>query len=146
MSVGLILSKVKDSLEKTNDVVASFIAATLSSVWCFHAFLVLSVAPLVFSQIMTTAQYLSSGIFQLVALPVLAYVSDKGAKAMMNLMRDMHALLTKQVKELHDISVNLSHDVRNLHEKHDALRATLIENNPDFEDINAVDTESGTLL
>lgn len=94
--------------------------------------MVLSITPLIFSKVMTLMQYFSSGIIQLVALPLLAYVSDKGTRDMMQLMTEMHGMLSEEIRRLHD--------------KHDELRESLFAANPDLENINVGDTESGNLF
>lgn len=90
-------------MRRFNDWLALRLSAAFSTMACFYAFLILSLLPLVWHNSMEVVQFISSGVLQLVALPLLAV-----AAKVINDKADQHA------KEISD-----------LHEKHDKLHERL---------------------
>jgi hypothetical protein len=75
---------------------------------CFYAFTVLALLPLLWPQSMAVVQFISSGVLQLVALPLLAVAA----------------------KIITDQQAQHSADIAALHEKHDRLHAKIEERGP----------------
>lgn len=86
--------KVLEKVGSLNTSIASKLAMVLSSVWCFWAILILVVVPLLSKTPATLTEwvlYLSSAVFQAVALPILAFVNNienEKTRALLNEIRD----------------------------------------------------------
>jgi hypothetical protein len=109
------LKKPLDKVSKLNDVIALRSNQIFATMGFFWFCLVFSLIPLKWPGTMAFVQYASSGVLQLVALPLLgvgtilaARASDKLAKeqhdAVMETVTDMHILMT----ELHQLHQELA--------------------------------------
>jgi hypothetical protein len=109
------LKKPLDKVSKLNDVIALRSNQIFATMGFFWFCLVFSLIPLKWPGTMAFVQYASSGVLQLVALPLLgvgtilaARASDKLAKeqhdAVMETVTDMHILMT----ELHQLHLELA--------------------------------------
>ena len=87
---------------------------------CFYAFLVLALLPLVYPASMAVVQFISSGVLQLIALPLLAVAAKIIQEQQDQHKRDVSALHAKQdaAAEMH---VQHAADLAALHGKHDEL-------------------------
>lgn len=85
------------------------LSAIFSTMACFYAFLLLALLPLVDPKILPVVQFISSGVLQLVALPLLAVAA----------------------KIIQDQQAQHASDIAALHAKHDELHAKLAGDSDD---------------
>lgn len=90
-------------LGRMNDWIAVKLSSAFSTMACFWLFCVLALLPLPFPKTMPYVQFISSGVLQLVALPLLAV-----AARVIQKQQAQHAS-----------------DITSLHAKHDALQRVL---------------------
>jgi competence protein ComGC len=101
-------------LRDTNEWAVTHVAALLATIWAVDFFLLLSVLPVLAQPSILTVFYLSSGILQLVALPVLAFMSariqqqgDAAQALAMRLQQETHEMVKN---ELADLSLDLKEE------------------------------------
>ena len=99
-------------MAKFNEWLAVKLSDYFSTMACFYAFCVLSLFPLIYPQSLAVVQFVSSGVLQLVALPLLAVAAK--------VIQKQHAT----VMEMHE---QHAADIAALHAKHDELYTTLTE-------------------
>ena len=95
--------RIRRRVSKLNECVAESLADGLSTMWCFWAILFLVTIPLVWQRPDTAyqwAQYLSTAVFQAIALPVLAFVAKVEAKRQIKLLRETHDAELAELAEL----------------------------------------------
>jgi hypothetical protein len=109
--IALLMHRL-NTVKSGNNWFAFKLAALFASIWCFWIFLILSLAPLAFPSYLNVIQFVSSGVLQLIALPLLAYTSDQGTRVTTVLMQETHDVLIEYLKEMR--------------EKQDAIHATII--------------------
>jgi competence protein ComGC len=68
--------KVLHQVSRVNEWAVRHVAQLLATIWAVDVFVLLSTLPVLVQPSIFTVFYLSSGILQLVALPILAYMSD----------------------------------------------------------------------
>jgi gas vesicle protein len=97
-----MLEKLKNQLNKFNDLLADKLSLILSAMVTFYIVLALVLIPLFYSQptnFVGWASYLCSVIFQGIALPILGYTSRKASDVSDKMLRDMYSM-TKKIEEL----------------------------------------------
>ncbi|MDE2343605.1 MAG: hypothetical protein KGL63_09495 [Betaproteobacteria bacterium] len=100
-------------MKRVNDSIALYLSAAFSTMTCFWAFLGLALLPLIVPRLMPEVQFISSGVLQLIALPLIA-VAGK-------IIQDQQAAHAAEIAALHD-----KHDaVADFHEQHAADLAAL---------------------
>jgi hypothetical protein len=98
------------SLSKINDTIALKTVAVMSSIWCVYAFLVWSMLPTVFPAAQDFVFYVSGGIIQLVALPLIMVGQNlMGAAAEQRAQEDHEHLIEilKDIQEDHQALANI---------------------------------------
>ena len=113
-------------IRRANEWAVQHLAALLATIWAVDAFTLLCVLPVLFQPSIFSVFYLSSGILQLVALPVLAYMStviqqqgDAAQAQAQRLQQETHEMVRL---ELADLKVDM------LTEKHiEALEQRILE-------------------
>lgn len=90
-------------LRRINEVFISGCAAAIETSACVWSFTILPLIPLAWPAALLTVQFISSGLLQLVALPVLAVSGKRQADR-----------LAKQAKEQHDAVMEILDDVRTM--------------------------------
>jgi uncharacterized membrane protein len=92
-------------LSKINDSIALKTVAIMSSIWCVYAFLVWSLVPTLIPALQDFVFYVSGGIIQLVALPLIMVGQNlMGAAAEQRAQEDHEHLLEilKDIQEDHE--------------------------------------------
>lgn len=93
-------------MRRFNEAVAVRASAAFATMGCFWAFLFLSLLPVVAPRTMGVVQFISSGVLQLVALPLISVASLITGVA-----------LAKQATEQHDAVIETLADVRAMQEE-----------------------------
>ncbi|MDR3438931.1 hypothetical protein [Telmatospirillum sp.] len=88
--------KLRTRVTRANERVAEVAAGVINSMWTFWLLLVVTLAPLIWPSIMPAEQYVSSGVFQAVALPLLGVSGAVQSRQMLRLMRR----LMKKLEEI----------------------------------------------
>jgi hypothetical protein len=84
-----------------NERIAIWLSERFATMECFWAFVVLALMPVAWPSSMEVVQFISSGVLQLVALPLLAVAGVViGRKAEARAEQD-HAALTELLQDLH---------------------------------------------
>lgn len=100
-------------MKRINDSIAIYLSAAFSTMTCFWVFLALALLPLIVPRLMPEVQFISSGVLQLIALPLIA-VAGK-------IIQDQQAAHGAEIAALHE-----KHDAAlEMHEQHAADLAAL---------------------
>lgn len=89
------------ALRKCNDHLVLILAAIFVSIWCVWGFLLFSLLPLFWPSTMNVVQFISSGVLQLVALPLLAYTNNLDTKETSRILQETHDSVMTNVDALH---------------------------------------------
>lgn len=93
----------KNRVSKLNQRIAEKMSAGLSTMWCLWIVLLLVLFPLIWNRPDTLygwAQYLSTAVFQAVALPVLAFVSREETRKQMRILNETRNAEMEELKLL----------------------------------------------
>jgi len=85
--------------------IVSATAAALATSACVWAFLALSLIPLVWVKVIAIIQFISSGVLQLVALPVLGVQNKMESTRLALQMQEQHDATMAILKELHQMHI-----------------------------------------
>ena len=101
------------ALRRTSDRLILWTAATLGSSACVYLFFLFPLIPLLWPATLDVVQFVSSGVLQLVALPVLAVAAG------------IEGMRTRaQAREQHDAMIEMMREIREMHaELHAKLNA-----------------------
>ena len=102
------------SISKINDSIALKTVAWMSSIWCVYFFFVWSMLPTMFPSLQDFVFYVSGGIIQLVALPLIMVGQNLTGQA-----AEQHA------QEDHDHLVEILADIKEDHENLKNILASL---------------------
>jgi len=109
------MSRISASYRRANDWIALKLGNSFSTMECFWLFNVVALLPLACPQILSIAQYVSSGYLQLVALPLLGVVSViVGRKADERAEQD-HRAIMGEVETLKTMQAELMEILQLLH-------------------------------
>lgn len=111
----------KERFRRTNERIAIYITSRVGTMNCVYAFLAFAFLPMIWPASMNTVQFISSGVLQLILLPLvmvgtkyMTAESDRQAKEMhdtvmveLNIVQDMSELLAKELKEIHHLHKDL---------------------------------------
>ena len=101
------------NLSKINDTIALKTVAVMSSIWCVYAFLIWSMVPTIVPALQDLVFYVSGGIIQLVALPLIMVGQNLTGQA-----------AEQRAQEDHDHLVEILADIK---EDHEALKTILAD-------------------
>ena len=99
-------------LAKLNVKVISNIAGILATSACVWAFLALSLLPIAWVKTMAIVQFVSSGILQLVALPILGVQNRIESAKLAQQMEEQHIATMAILKELHQMHTEFTENQR----------------------------------
>ncbi len=111
-------------MKKLNEFIADKLSNVMSTMWLFWIlFIACLTAYIVQPPAGAQAQILFwvSIMFQGIALPVLAFVSNKQGNRMQSTLQETHDLAMEEMKLIHDENSELYAIVEELHQKHDEL-------------------------
>lgn len=77
--------------QRLADKIAAAGSAIINSLWTFAALNLLAFVPLAYPRLTETAQFISSGWFQGVALPLLGISGERQARKIIRYLQDIHA-------------------------------------------------------
>ena len=101
-------------IKKASDKIAIGITHSMSSMWCVYAFLIWSLIPLVWHGAEAVVFYVSGGVIQLVALPmIMVGQSLLGKKAERRAEQD-HQMIMQSLAEVREIDEKLARLVLHL--------------------------------
>lgn len=94
-------------IRRINTAIITATAGALATSACVWAFLALSVLPAVWPASLDVVQFISSGVLQLVALPVLAVAANLDNRRLAKQAREQHAATMKLLAEVHALHRSL---------------------------------------
>ncbi len=114
-----VLNKLPlEKLSKINDSIALRSNAIFATMGFFWFCLVFSLIPLKWPATMPFVQYASSGVLQLVALPLLGVGTVLAARASDRLAKEQHDAVMETVNDMHELMTEI-------HQMHTELNAKL---------------------
>lgn len=99
------------------------LAAAIETSICVWTFLILPLIPLGYPKSMAVIQFISSGVLQLVALPILAVASKRSGQAIEALIHETHDAVMEMHNKSLDLHEQTAADIACLHGKIDELSA-----------------------
>ena len=95
------------NISKINESIALRTVAAMSSIWCVYFFFIWSMLPSVFPSLETFVFYVSGGIIQLVALPLIMVGQDVGNKKAEQRAQEDHEHLCEILEDIREDHENL---------------------------------------
>jgi hypothetical protein len=121
MKTPTVLQKLPlDKVSKLNDGIALRSNAVFATMGFFWFCLVFSLIPLKWPASLPFVQYASSGVLQLIALPLLGVGTVLAARASDRLAKEQHDAVMETVADLHAL-------MKELHEMHEELTAKVTD-------------------
>ena len=105
------------NLSKINDSIALKTVAWMSSIWCVYFFFLWSMLPTVFPAAQDFVFYVSGGIIQLVALPLIMVGQNLAGKAAEERAEEDHEHLVEILKDIQEDHQALADLVASLKKK-----------------------------
>lgn len=108
---------MKIDIKSLNDRIALQSTVLMGSMGCVYLFLVWSLLPVVFPKLQSFVFYVSGGVIQLVALPMIMVGSAVLSRASEARAQQDHETLMAEMAELKEMHQELNELVQALHEK-----------------------------
>lgn len=90
---------------KINEKIATHITLAFGTMWCTYLFLIIAIIPLFAKSTTEFIIYLSSGVIQLVALPLISVGQNYLNRASESRARNDHLTLLKQFNEIKKMTI-----------------------------------------
>ena len=109
-----MINKVKEKVRKLNDTVAIKVTVIMSSMWCVWVFLLWSLLPVFDKTLETVVFYVSGGVIQLIALPlIMVGQSLLNASSEERAVND-HLVLLEEFKEIKELTTQHKEELKKL--------------------------------
>jgi hypothetical protein len=118
MTKTAVLQKPLQKVSAINDSIAMRSNAIFASMGFFWVCLVFSLLPLKWPAVMPFVQYASSGVLQLIALPLIGVGTILAARASDRLAKEQHDAVMETVTDMHELMTEI-------HQMHADLNAKL---------------------
>ncbi len=118
MTKTAVLQKPLQKVSAINDSIAMRSNAIFASMGFFWVCLVFSLLPLKWPAVMPFVQYASSGVLQLIALPLIGVGTILAARASDRLAKEQHDAVMETVTDMHELMTEI-------HQMHTELAAKL---------------------
>jgi hypothetical protein len=118
MTKTAVLQKPLQKVSAINDSIAMRSNAIFASMGFFWVCLVFSLLPLKWPAVMPFVQYASSGVLQLIALPLIGVGTILAARASDRLAKEQHDAVMETVTDMHELMTEI-------HQMHAELNAKL---------------------
>jgi len=118
MTKTAVLRKPLQKVSAINDSIAMRSNAIFASMGFFWVCLVFSLLPLKWPAVMPFVQYASSGVLQLIALPLIGVGTILAARASDRLAKEQHDAVMETVTDMHELMTEI-------HQMHADLNAKL---------------------
>jgi len=96
-------------ISKINDFVAARATLLMSTMWCVYVFFVWSLLPLVFPHLQAVVFYVSGGVIQLVALPLIMVGQNVLSRKSEERAQQDHETLMAEFAEMRQMHSDLHH-------------------------------------